>query len=535
MPKAQPKVGNGAWPLACALTLLVWLLARIVADALRGGLNPDPDAAYGLIIARNLVERGLVTFDGQTLTSGFSPSWVGLLALQRLTLGPNLAFTFIVEAVLLTAALWILLRVSPVRSRFFQAAFTAAFAWIAAGMGLLGLETSLLAFGLSVFVAALVWRTESLLGGWALGFAALLCIATRIEAAFFVVPALMLAPTRVANRVTGLLLLTLGALGYGAADLIKFGAALPMTSQVRSLGGLQFNTALIDQGFEAFAIDGYGARLLIAGAALAIAPLFIPLTRTETPARALGIAAAVGGWLFLARLLLFSSWRVGPSQEFGVLFPLLTAYFVIAPARAAGLAKLHGWMGQPRLLQPASASLAGLVLAVLLGQSALAATDNMPPPAQAKAQADEAAALIARLVDQYGARFDRGRMAMGDGAGLLAVSYAGPVSGLEGQASDLAYLKILEAGGDITPLLCARGVRYFAALQPDMGRYGRAKLAVLDPAKTTHAGPTVDIDSRDEVAHLTAPRAQARGLYVWRLGACWRNGYAALPDHRLFR
>ena len=533
MAEAPASTRNGAWPLACAATLLVWLLTRIAATAMHGGLTADPDAAYGLVIARHLAQGGLTSFDGQTMTSGFSPLWVGILALQQRFGGPQLGVTFGLEAALLSSALWVLLRAAPVRSRFFQAAFTAAFAWIAAGMGLMGLEGPLLAFCFSLFVAALAWRTENLLGGLALGLSALLCVATRIEAALIVIPALLLSPTRLSNRVLGLLILGLGLLGYGAADLIKFGAALPMTSQLRSLGGVQFNISLVAQGIDAFARDGFGARLLITGAALALSPLLIPLSPPESPARALTTATAIGGWLLLLRLVLMSSWRVGPNQELAVLFPLIAGYFAIAPLLAAMFDRLFNWMGRPRLMQPAAAGLAALVLAGLIGQSALAATNALPP--SSAPPADALARAIETLIREHAADFGHQRIAMGDGAGLLALAYDGPVMALEGQASDLAYLNALNAGGDVTPLLCAHGVRFFAAILPDLGAYDRLNVAVLSPRKTTFHGPAVEIDVHDEIVRAPAGGPDAAVLYVWRLGACWRNGYAALPAAHLLR
>jgi hypothetical protein len=511
------KTGNGLWPLACAVTLLIWLLARISA----GMAQIDPDAAYGLVIARQLAETGMTSFDAQTMTSGFSPLWVGLLALQRQLLGPDLAITFALEAVLLAGALFFLLRAAPVRSRLFQAAFTAAFAWIAAGLGLMGLEASLLAFCLSLFVAAVAWRTESLLGGLALGAAALLCIATRLETAFFVFPALILAPTRMSNRVSSLFLLLLGCLGYAAADLIKFGAALPISSHMRSLGGLQINASLVAQGLEAWARDGAAARLLIVGAALALAPLLVPLTPRDGAARTLTIAAAIGGWLFLLRLLFFSSWRIGPAHELAVLFPLLAAYFAIAPAMAQALDGLHERLGRPRLMQPAPAALAATVLAGLIGQSAMAATESFPAPLPA---ATDTKALIAALLREQADILAGQRIAMGDNAGLMALHYDGPVTALEGQAGDLEYLRALQAGGDITPLLCERGVRFVAAFHPEADDASRMHLPVLNPYKTAFAGPTVDIYSRDAVGVV---RRNGATLRIWRLGACWRNGYAA--------
>ena len=110
----------------------------------------------------------------------------------------------------------------------------------------------------------------------------------------------------------------------------------------------------------------------------------------------------------------------------------------------------------------------------------------------------------------------------------LALRYGGPVTALEGHASDLAYLKAIQQGGDLTALLCERGVGYVAAIQTREPSTSRFRLPVFDPAKTSFEGPTIELDRRDHAARIERDGAV---LSVWRLGACWRNGYAA-QDHR---
>jgi hypothetical protein len=514
----QSSNSGTAWPLACAATLLIWMLARLATLSLHGQLSADPDAYYTLVIARNLVEHGRLSFDGQTLTNGFSPLWLAGLALQQKLVGASLTVTFALEAAMLSVSLFVLLRCLNVANRLFQVAFTAAFAWLAYGFGMSGLDASLLILCISLFVAALSWETESLVGGLALAAAAVLCLATRLEAAWFVGPALLLGPSRLANRVLALTLFAAAVIGYGAVNLRYFGGLLPISSQVHALGGAQINHALIAQMGAAWAIDGASSRQILLCLALLAAPGLAFVAPRGTAAAALCAAAGLGGWIVLVSLMLGSSWTMGASFGATAIWPLLALFWTVAPPLSDALHRLHVRLGSPRLAQPAVAGLSGLVLAGLLGQSALAASAGAP--AARTQPADPVRALLAA----HAASLAGQRIAMGAGAGALADAYRGSVIGLEGAAGDRAYLTALMSGGDMTPMLCARNVKFIAAYTPPLGDYGRRRFAALDPSQTGFGGATVDIDHRDEIAKIAV--GGGRELRVWRLGACWRNGYA---------
>ncbi len=509
-----------AWPLACALTLLAWLVARLVIATLHGPLSPDPDAAYTLVIARNLIEQGRLTFDGETLTNGFSPLWLALLAAKQRLAGSSMTIVFSAEAVMLSTALFVLLRCLGVANRLFQVAFTAAFAWLAAGFYMTGSDAALTVLCVSLFVAALCWDTESLAGGLVLAVTAILCAATRLEAVVFLLPALLLAPTRLANRVLAVSLFTAALIGYGVANQHFFGAVLPMAGQVHGLGGLQINRVLLAQIGAEWRLDGAGARHLVLGLGLLTAPLLAPLARPGTAAQALSAGASVGGWVLAACLLLGSSWRLSPGLGSAGLWPLIALFWTATPPLAAAVKRLHERLGSPRLAQPVATGLSGLILASLLGESALAATDAAP-----QATRSDPVQQIGRMLADHRSTLAGARIAMGDGAGMLAVLYPGSVMALEGAAGDQAYFTALESSQDITPLLCARGVRFIAAYQTPLGDYGRRRLPALSGARTGFAGPSLEIDPRDVVARLAV--TDGRTLYLWRLGACWRNGYPA--------
>lgn len=516
----QSSISGTAWPLACAATVLVWLLARLTAQAWQGPLTADADAYYTIVIARNWVEHGLLSFDGQTLTNGFSPLWLAALAAQRALVGGSLTVTFALEAAMLATSLFILLCCLNVSNRLFQVAFTGAFAWLAAGFAMTGLDASLLVFCISLFVASVSWKTESLLGGLALAATAILCAATRLEAVLFVIPALVLAPTRMANRVLAVSLFLAALVADGALNLRYIGVALPVTSEVHAIGGLQLNRALLSQIVASWGVDGFGARPIVCSLALLAAPAFGFVARRNTTSAALGAGAGVGGWLVLLGLTLGSSWTVGAELGATAIWSLIALFWVVAPPLSDALQRLHERLGSPSMAQPAVAGLAGLVLAALLGQSAMAAGVAAPRPLIVPKPADP----ISILLKRHGATINSGRIAMGFGAGALAAASGQSVIALEGVAGDRAYLTRLVEAEDLTPMLCGRNVKFVAAYLPELATYGRHAIDVLDPSRSRAKGATVEIDYRDQVAKI--PTADGRQLYVWRLGACWRNGYA---------
>ena len=67
-----------------------------------------------------------------------------------------------------------------------------------------------------------------------------------------------------------------------------------------------------------------------------------------------------------------------------------------------------------------------------------------------------------------------------------------------------------------------QGVYATTVTRPDLFRaYLHEQLSLLEQ----DYGATFEVDRRDEIARM--PAADGRALHVWRLGACWRNGYAA--------
>ncbi|MBS0319253.1 MAG: hypothetical protein JSR18_01815 [Proteobacteria bacterium] len=72
---------------ACVLALVrAW---SVVAIARAGGNQFQDDAFYYLVIARNLVADGRLTFDGVHVTNGFHPLWFAVVAVVQASLGAH--------------------------------------------------------------------------------------------------------------------------------------------------------------------------------------------------------------------------------------------------------------------------------------------------------------------------------------------------------------------------------------------------------------------------------------------------------------
>ena len=134
------------------------------------------------------------------------------------------------------------------RSGLGAAVFLALYARLVAGLSLTGMEVSCLVGCTALLVAAM--RPEGgehpRRGLW-LGLAAAAAVLARIDAAVFVLPALLFAPLPRRTRAAGLAVCAGVGSVYAAYNLVQFGALLPISSAVKSPRGLQLNHRLLDQ------------------------------------------------------------------------------------------------------------------------------------------------------------------------------------------------------------------------------------------------------------------------------------------------
>lgn len=484
-----------AWPVLCAGALLIYFIATLIGRQWAGGVTVEDDAFYYLVIARNIAASGDSTFDHQSLTNGYHPLWLALLVLQDLTVGPSLMVTLTIQAVLLAGGAYLLLRGRPEIPPLLQVAFAGAYALVIGHFGLDGMETALLMFCIGLFVAALRWAQA---GGarrnLILGLAAAACVGARIDSAFFILPALALAPLSRTARAQALAVVAGLGIVYAAGNLAVFGSAMPVSSTVKSLGGLQINHPLLAQLRSALNPRYHSAYYLLTVLLLAISPAFIPLTRPGSLERTLAQTTSIGGAIYLVKLFFLSSWVIWPWYNFVILFPMLTGLYGLAPAVVAAEAWLSARFGEDRGRAAVSAASVVGLAGILLFAAAAAA---WPPRRH-----NEFASINHLAIQRYGAILRGAPVAMGDRAGSFAMEYPGPVVQLEGLVNDTAYLQALKGGGDLRGLLCRRGVRYLVAYRGDDGDYQHDRIEVLRSFLTQFKGPMLDVWRADEVGRV---------------------------------
>ena len=451
--QSAPRTVRLAPLIATGLFVIITLSRLAIQYSHFGALYLDDDAYYYTVIARNIAQSGLSTFDGQTLTNGYHPLWLGLLVLQNLVTGPSNEVTIGIELCLATAALWLFLGSFRTSSVLFQIIFAAVYAALAWPMIAKGMEVSLFLFALAIFMRAAIRSSEGKGSAILLGLAAGFCIGARIDASVFIVPILLLVAGSWRRLLLAFLPVALAGAAYAIFNLKVFGVALPISGEVKSLGGLQLNHALIDQitsfwhqsstikGAVAFFNSFVGRPILIF--CLAVLCL-IALARTWT-VWAIGLGYVIGFVLFSLKLVAFSSWVVWPWYA----FPALIGLFVIFLAVDRRLCEITVKLDR---------RIEALAILVVLTASGWQLWSYAAKPGQ------NFESINLKAVAAFASLFNGERVAMGDRAGSFGGHYAGPVTQLEGLVNDKAYFEKLRRTEDIKPLLCARGVRYALGL-----------------------------------------------------------------------
>ncbi len=525
----SPLVGStAAWAWAASAVLALSLLAAVLGPALHGRpMAPEDDAEYYRVIAAHIARTGVSTFDGQSLTNGYHPLWEAVLVLQDLTVGPSFLVTQLIEVVLVVAAFPLLLRATGLRSALGTVLFLAAYGRWVGGLALTGMEVSALVGCAALAVAAAAPTQRE---GWgratALGLAAAAAVLARIDAAVFVLPLVAFAPLRRSTRVGALLVAGAVGAAYAGYNLAMFGTALPLSSTVKSLGGLQVNHRLLDQLAAEWRTQRLGARDLQMFAGLLLSPVALVAAWRRPYARALAAAACVGGAMFAAKLLFASSWRIWPWYDFPLLFSLTALAAAFGPPAERIAAQFTSrTRREAARVGAAAAAVAGAILLALCAKAALVVARRPQPTLT------DFAALNAEAGRRWAPVLKAQRVAMGDRAGAFAAVYPGSVVQLEGLVNDREYLAALKRGGDVTLLLCRRGVRFLLAYRPELGPYRVHRMPVMRPTLTQSGGAYVDLDRGDELARLQdRSLLDLRGvdegddtLVLWRLGRCARR------------
>ncbi|SDR40841.1 hypothetical protein SAMN05519103_02762 [Rhizobiales bacterium GAS113] len=507
---------------ACLLFGAVICLRLAIQYFQNGDVYLEDDAYYYTVIARNIAQSGISSFDGQTLTNGYHPLWLLLLVAQNLLVGSSPYPTILIELALTIAGLWFFLASFSTSSALFKIAFAMIYTVLLWPMTAKGMEVSLLIFSLGLFTRVAVAQFRGGDHGIALGIATILCIGARLDAAVFVIPTLLLVSRSLRQALIPFALVGVAGAVYAGANLWLFGVPFPISGAIKSLGGLQWNEALLDQmsaywrgvgvlkGSISFLNSFLGRPFVLFGLS-AVAVLF---TRPGWKSRPLCLGFLAGFVLFAVKLVAFSSWVVWPWYAFPSIIALTALFHVIDDALLAAPIDLHA-----RRELIATIALALLFAGLQLRQG-LAKADN----------SFEAVNLEA--VAKFGPALHGARVAMGDRAGSFASHYAGPVTQLEGLVNDKAYFDLIQQHADIRPLLCRRGVRYVLSYQRDLGQYDKVSLTILRHPLTHFAGPVLTFQRSDEVGRVSDlskydNSAEDEGdnyLYLWRLSGCEAGG-----------
>ncbi len=502
------------WRLAglAFLFFALLLLPPLVSLGSIGELVVEDDAYYYFIIARNIAEQGRSTFDGQSLTNGFHPLWQLLMVAQHVLAGPSILVTSVLEAALLTGALAITLWLSGNRSIAGWLISATVVIVLLRNMTMRGMETSLVIFCFALLLAAVARcdrerETDTDRAAVLTGLAAAAAIGARLDAAFFVVPLLLLA---ISGRRRLVALAVLGGLGviYASINVVVFGSVLPVSAKVKSLGGLQINWLLIDQIRQLHLVDA--GKLVAVGVTCA---LLGTREASGTWQRAALLAIPIGLVLFCAKLLFGSSWRIWDWYFYPLVLGAIT---IVATHIDRGVAWLEE-RNSTRIAVPLAAGYAVAMTATFAFHAA---------------KGDDYTNFrhISRMaIERYAGVLGGAPVAMGDRAGSFAAAYKGPVVQTEGLVNDRQYIDTLAAGGDVRGLLCRRGAKFVAAFSPDLGDYRTHAVPTLNPIVASFAAPAIRVERRDEVGRVfdlarydtsTVAGGGDSYLYIWRLSGC---------------
>lgn len=517
--------GAGFLVFSSGLFLLLCLQRLLLQLADRGQPAFVDDAYYYFLIARNWITVGMSTFDGTHLTNGYHPLWMGVLLLQYKCLGESLTLTRSIEFFLALTGLAATLKAVRIRGLAASMVFTAGYFVLMTQIALNGMETTIFAccFGLLIYSLG---RSGSSVAGLALldGGLAALAVASRLDAAVFVLPLLLLTAHSWVRKGIALAVVAVSCLVYMLWNHHVFGAFMPISGEVKSLGGMQLNHPLLHAMASPRALQ---ARLFYL--TLLAVPVSVwlwlrsrggdELSRTEFPSidhpsieRPLLGAFVLGFFMFAMRLFLFSSWTIWPWYD----YPVLLAYMGCVPALLRWIESRYRMPPQSRF----AASGAAIVLLLLAVLTAVAAARRHTPRMSGYFAVNEEALAL------HCNRLRGASLAMGDRAGQFAYLYPGPVEQMEGLANDHAYLDLLKSKGDVRAKLCADHIQYLAAYAPDLGSYDtyavdpiRAKLSQYRPMQ-------IRVRREDQVAKVydlsrfDDRKAGGDGnsyLYIWKL------------------
>jgi hypothetical protein len=466
------------------------------------------DAYYYLLIARNWLTKGLSSFDGVRLTNGYHPLWMGILVLQFKLFSQSLLLTRCLEYLFGGIALAASLLVFRLRGLLTNLLFTVGFFVLLSRIALDGMETSVFACCFCLLAYSLTRSSDRPVWQGALdGIFVVLTIAARLDAAVFAIPYLLLAANSRARKTTALAITAVLGLMYMAVNHHYFGLTMPVSGEVKSLGGMQLNRPLLKLLASPLHIQAGLLYLIVLAVPLGIA--LWPRT-TSTMQRALIGAYVIGTLCFTMRLFFFSSWIIWPWYG----YPLLIGYMACVPVLLQMLARRFAGLR----LSPLTIATVTVLFVCAFGLSIWRSIRHRHSGKQ------DYFVLNDEALAAYGGRLNNRLIAMGDRAGNFAFAYGGGVEQIEGLANDREFLTLLRQRADIKPLLCQRGVQFVVTYAPDLGSYQTFQVDVIRPMLSQYTVPPIEVSRNDEVGNFSdLSRFDDKDgtgnshLYIWKL------------------
>jgi hypothetical protein len=513
-----------AWhQIAFPLILLSVLLFRSIAlDVLYGIPDLEDDSFYYVVIAKNIAEFGLSTFDGVTLTNGYHPLWTAMLAAWIYLFGDAVLPIKFLEAFILSAALYYLIRLIQPSTFLNNAIAFGCFYYAVNASSYMGMETTILFLTYTSLIVVLFSNTPFAVKyrGVTAGAIGALCIAARIDAAVFIIPILLLALSSKQERLSSLGII--GVLGacYAGVNLIIFGAAVPISGEIKSVGGFHLNdmfiTQLREEGLKGVLTGNYITVVLSYIAAMIV--LLSPLVRTKT--KLIIVALEVGFLIFTIKLLFFSSWRIWEWYRFPI-------YFIAVPGLMAvqDILRQPAWHNENRVSGSRRIDGRNIVLMTVAVVMAIVWPMYKTLRVFSYDQRLNFYDVNQLVASNYKDVFGNSLVAMGDRAGSFAYYRAGRVFQLEGLVNDKAYSEMLRTSSDATGYLCRHNVGFLVDYEADLGNYENHQVKIFRSTLTNFKGPTIQVNRESEVGRyvnldLYNNSASDEGdsyIYIWRL------------------
>ena len=389
------------------------------------------DAYYYFLVAKHIVAGLGSSFDGHYLTNGYHPLWLLLLVAQYKLAGTSLFITRGIEVCLGCVGLLAAFKVADLPNLPLKLVYTVGFFWIFAETAMNGMETTLFLPCYCVLLCVLSAKHSfsPVIHSLVAGLMAALAIGARIDSAVFVLPLLLFSVQPLLNKAVSMSVV--GSL-LGIYILINrslFGLSMPVSGEVKSLGGLQVNRILF---LFLLHVKEFTAFVFLATAVVFLAALVYAIrTRTAYTRETIEpqqLAFLIGFAVFSFRLMFLSSWVIWSWYN----FPLMIAYLTYAPLllKSSRLRRIDN----VRPLTLATVSLLIMLIGFLRWHSfSHSARPNRSVKAAERLE-------LARALDGIG----NTSVAMGDLAGQFAFDYIGAVDQIEGIMNDKQYLNALE-------------------------------------------------------------------------------------------